>query len=484
MKINTFWYILFYLIKKCLNYIVYPLKVYDELNQIENFLLFNSTYTTIEMGTPPQKVNFYFSLNHDKMNLTDIGCKDINLYDIEESDSSAMLGYPDEDEDSYSSKVFAMDTVYFYDNINLTKKVKNDKYFMYYYSYLNKEENNICGSIGLAKMKYESYDEEPDEIEYYLKYLRNQNNYFSFFHYNGQDYIVNGIFLNQEFKEIFHDVQNISWINPIMGDNFCLWEISMKEIFYNNTHNKDNIIFELNPLFELIIGTNDFKSNILNDFFNFYINKKICLLNEINGYHIIQCNGEEFGKTDIKLFPNLFMYNSNINYIFEMIGEELFIKLNNIYYFGIIFPIENYEYNKWVIGKLFMRKYPVIFSPMNRLVGFYVDPNDDDYFFKEDIKDEKTIEKAQKRKKANKTNNKIFISDKNLYLKIIIIALIFTCLGLYIGRKLFLQRRKRTNELTDDYYQYDAEINSNNKKEIKKNYQNSSYNSIEMYSKI
>ena len=55
---------------------------------------------------------------------------------------------------------------------------------MYNYSNLNKEENNICGSIGLAKMKYESYDKELDEVEYYLKYLRSQNNYFYFFHYN------------------------------------------------------------------------------------------------------------------------------------------------------------------------------------------------------------------------------------------------------------------------------------------------------------
>ena len=483
MKVIICTYILFYLIKKCLNYIVFPLKVYDELNKIENFLSFNSTYTTLEMGNPRQKVDFYFSLDHDKMNLTDICNKDINLFDIEKSNSLAIAGYPDEDEE-YSSKVFAMDITYFYDNINLTNFVKNDKYFMYYYSNLSKEEENVCGSIGLAKMKYESYDDELDEVEYYLKYLRSQNNYFSFFHYNGQDYIINGIFLHQEFKDIFHDVQNISWANPIMSENFFHWEISIKEIFYNNTHIKDNILFELNPLFELIIGTNDFKSNILKDFFNFYINKKICIINEIKGYYIFECNGEEFGKSDIKSFPNLNIYNSNINHIFEMIGEELFIDLNNKYYFGIIFPIENLAYSKWVIGKLFMRKYPVIFSPINRLIGFYVDPNDDDFFIKEDIKDENKIEKTKSRKKTNKTNTKFFIKDKNLYLQVIIIALIFTCLGLYIGRKLFLQRRKKINELIDDYYQYNLESNSNIDKEIKKKCESSSYTSIEMHSKI
>ena len=175
------------------------------------------------------------------------------------------------------------------------------------------------------------------------------------------------------------------------------------------------------------------------------------------------------------------MYNSNINHIFEIIGEELFIKLSNKYYFGIIFPIENLVYNKWIIGKLFMRKYPLTFSPINRLVGFYVNPNDDDYFVKEDIKIEQKIENSKKRKKTNK---KFFINDKNLYLEIIIIAIIFTYLGIYIGRKLFFKRRKKINELIDDYYQYDSETNSNIDKEKTKKCEKNAYTSIEMYSKI
>ena len=108
-------------------------------------------------------------------------------------------------------------------------------------------------------MQYESFDEEPNELEYYLKFIRSQNNYFSFFNYNGEDFLVNGIFLHQEFKDIFPDIQNISWINPIMRNNYLYWEISMKKIFNNNTHIKDNIIFELNPLFELIVGNDEYK---------------------------------------------------------------------------------------------------------------------------------------------------------------------------------------------------------------------------------
>ena len=474
MKIFIFSYIFFYLIKKCLNYIVYPLNVYNELNQIENFLLFNSTYTTIEMGNPPQKINFYFSLEHNKMNITDINCQTKNLFDINYSKSFTIIGYPDGDE-PYSSKVFALDQISFYDNINLTKILKNDKFFMYYYANLDNDDNYVCGSIGLGIMKYEEYDEE-DEIEYYLKYIRSQNNYFSFFNYKGDDFIVNSVFLNNEFKELFQGVENISWINPIIKDNYLHWEISMKEIYYNNIHFKDKIIFELNPLFELIIGSNEFKNFILEDYFNFYINEKICLIKEINGYHIIECNENEFKIKDIKEFPNLYMFNAYINHIFELLGEDIFFKLNDKYYFGIIFPNNSNEFNKWTIGKIFMRKYPIIFSPLNRLIGFYVVPNGDEPIINEDNEEQGKIIEHKKIKKRQ------FIKDKNLYLEIIIISLVFTCLGLYIGRRLFLRRRAKLNELVDDYYQYD----SDNKSEIIKNSKNkeeNSYNSIEMYYK-
>ena len=75
MNLYFLYLVFFYFIKKCFNYIVYPLKAFYESDKIENLLLFNSTYTTIEMGTPPQKVNFYFSLNHSKMFITDVGCQ-------------------------------------------------------------------------------------------------------------------------------------------------------------------------------------------------------------------------------------------------------------------------------------------------------------------------------------------------------------------------------------------------------------------------
>ena len=475
MEILSVSFIYFYLIKKCFTYIVFPLKVIGEENKkIDNLFSFNTTYTIIEMGNPPQKINYYFSFKHNKMNVTDIGCVNMNLFDISYSSTFLTLGYPDEDED-YSSKVFAYDSLYFYDNINLSNIIKMDKLPLYYTADLNKEENYLCGSIGLSIVKY---DEESDEIEYYLKYMRSHNKYFSFFNYKNQDFIVNNIFLHEEFKDIFQDIKNITWLNPLIKDNSFYWEISMKEIYYKNKFYKNRVVCELNPLFELIIGTNDYKLNIKKDFFSFYIYKNICLINKIKEYQIFECDESKFTLEDIKNFPSLYMFNANIEYEFEMIGEELFYKLNNKYYFIIVFPEKDLESNKWVIGKMFLRKYPVIFSPLNRLVGFYLKDND----FHVPYREEKEKENKEKVEEQLTKYKKIYTKNIYLYIEIIVISFIFICLGLYFGRKIYFNRKRKINELIDDNYRYVSETSKDN--EYEKKYKKNDFNSIEMSCKL
>jgi hypothetical protein len=310
----------------------------------------------------------------------------------------------------------------------------------------------------------------PEEFEYYLKYLKTQNNYFSFFNYKGQDFFVNNIFLHQKFKDYFLDVKNISWINPIIKNNIINWEISMKEIYYNNIHFKNKIIFELNPLFELIIGNHEYKDNIKKDFFNYYIDKKICTINEIKDYIIFECNSNIFSNADINKFPDLYIYNNDINHVFEMNAEELFTKINNKYFFNIVFPskISKTNNNKWTIGKIFFRKYPVIFSPTNRIIGFYINQNEG---------------KAKKKEKIVEIEikNNFFSKKIYLYATILLICIVFTWFGLRIGKKLFFPKFKAAKELTDnEYYEYDYK--DINKKENKNSY--SKYKSIEMNSKI
>ena len=59
-KNQVFYFSLFILLfKQFHNYIVYPLKTLEENNNsIEALLSFNSTYTILEIGNPPQRLIF------------------------------------------------------------------------------------------------------------------------------------------------------------------------------------------------------------------------------------------------------------------------------------------------------------------------------------------------------------------------------------------------------------------------------------------
>ena len=51
--------------------------------------------------------------------------------------------------------------------------------------------------------------------------------------------------IHQEFKDIFKDVQTISWVNPLMRDNYFLWEIFVSDETIDKAINKG-----LNALFK------------------------------------------------------------------------------------------------------------------------------------------------------------------------------------------------------------------------------------------
>jgi hypothetical protein len=311
-----------------------------------------------------------------------------------------------------------------------------------------------------------------DEFDEYLKLIGSQTNHFSFFNCNGQDYIVNSVFLHQEFKDIFKNVKNISWVNPVLGNDVFHWEIPIKDIYYNNIHIK-NAILELNPLFELIIGDNDYKANIKNDFFNSYINEEICIIKEIKGYTIFECDANKFDKNDIKIFPTLHMFNIEINHIFEMNGKDLFIKINDKFYFKIAFPVLDLSPKRWILGKIFLRKYPTIFSSTNKLIGFYLAYED-------------SLANENKEKNGDKTTGQIENNENaftnNFFIGlIIVICLGLILLGIYFGKKIFFSKRHKKNGLIGDCYQYDSDsIKKNKKKGIK---ENGEINSIEMDNK-
>ena len=442
-------FIVLFKLLKC--YIVYPLKILEKDNYLESLLSFNSTYTFLEMGTPPQNVTFFFNMSHNQINITDKGCINKHFFNKNASTSFLKRFELDPSDQDINTKYLVTDKLYFYKYLNLTEKLTITDYPFFYSSNISDNDINLCGNIGLSSLQYGMYDFESKNIKEYTKNLKDlgagKYTDFSFFYYKNQDFLIFDTFLTSEFPDLFKDIEHISWIHPAMRikDSKLYWEISMKDIYYNNVHSKEFIRCELNPLFELILGTNEFKNNITKDYFKTYINKKICSMVEYKDYHIFECNQIQFTNNDIKKFPTLHFLNLGAEYIFKLQSEDLFVKLNNKLYFKIVFPINDLEVERWILGRSFMRKYTIQFSPFSKLIGFYLKRE-------EEIKNEGIND--------NNSKNKWIII---ICIFMVMIALIFVGVGLYLGKKLFYSRKKRANELLDDDYQYDSQINKENK---------------------
>ena len=174
----------------------------------------------------------------------------------------------------------------------------------------------------------------------------------------------------------------------------------------------------------------NFGLNIYNNFFKDLIeNKKLCYINEIYDndnlfkYNYIYCNEDSL--IFIKNFPKINFILKSYNFNFEFSGIELFQKINEFYYFQIIYPVEDRGSKKISLGAQFFTKYQMSFNIDAKTIIFY----------------KKTVNKSNK-------NNLLII------LIIILIIFIIFSIGLIYYLNNFRNRRKRKNEL-NEYIEYE-----------------------------
>ena len=228
------------------------------------------------------------------------------------------------------------------------------------------------------------------------------------------------------------------------------------QIYFNQVHlidknkNKINITEGTYATFNynngVIIGTSIFQKKINETFFDLLIKDNICKNNIVQynniQYNVYSCEEKNF-KDKLISFPKIFFVSKSFEYNFELNYSDLFINLGSIYYFLIIFQI-NESKNGWIFGQPFFKKFNFTINLDENWVGFY---NPD-----------KPIIKKEDNNKNNPRNNK----TRKI---IIIISLVLFVIGLalgmfFLGKKMKNDRKKRANELMDDNYDYSVGINS------------------------
>ena len=379
-------------------------------------------------------------------------------------------------EDSQIIKKYLIkDYFEFYGNINCSKEMK----YQIIYNYI--KENSLdfkkyCLEIGFPINKNLNKIESLSFIQQ-LKSNNLIDHYQISLLFNSANegfYIIGN--LPHIFKyNNFEDFQLISTYS-IPNKPLFQFQILFDEVFISSkTRNKkesEKINLKSNKMYfnldlGLIIGTKEYFEEINKIFFDEYYKNKICKLETIRkniydsqyslfrlkNYDIISClKGKENDRLyfNIKLFPSLCFYHHEMNFTFEFDYDNLFEENNGIYYFKIIYVLN--EDREWQFGKPFLEKYSTTFDIESRKIYFY---NKNIVF--------KNIRKTK--------------GDETSFLLLIIcfiLSIILLGISYLLGKKIYKQRKLRKNELNDNNYDYKSFLFEEN---------NTKNNAIEMYIK-
>ena len=251
------------------------------------------------------------------------------------------------------------------------------------------------------------------------------------------------------------------------------WSFHFKEITFINSNNETIYVGKwikmiLVPNIGFIIGENKYKNLILENYFKELIVRNICVLEKTNItkytkdeiffgtsgiYEIFHCD-KDLNKEKL-VFPKLSFVIPDLDYIFNFTFNNLFEEIDERYYFLVIFPEDTRQaaYNVWYLGLPFYYDNKFIFNYDSKTIGIYdqnmKEKSDDDNKKKDEENNKETSESTENNSKSNVW--RIIIE--------IIVGILLVVIAFYIGKKINEHRKKRANELTDNY-DYTAEENT------------------------
>ena len=178
----------------------------------------------------------------------------------------------------------------------------------------------------------------------------------------------------------------------------------------------------------LIFGTDEYFDIVKKEFFDEKINQKQCFMDtstkSINiDFKYFYCTNIE----TVKQFKGIHFKSNVLEKDFYFDYNDLFLKINNKYYFLIAFRPSTVT--NWIIGYPFFKKYEFVFQPDQKLIGTY-------------------INYPKKKNDENNTNISMIILGCVVGLLAIIIFILGFILYKLLKKKL---KKKRANELDDNF---------------------------------
>ena len=367
-----------------------------------------------------------------------------------------------------------------YTDINLNSKQNFEKInFSLYNSYTSNNDKNglICGSMGFQLIKYIKDKKYNILNNLYSKEYIKKSNWLLKYTSKDKGFLILG---TNDLEEIIpnYNSNNLYITKAVIEGVSFYWTFNIQKVISiipNSTNNQNETFIindeivnaQINNDFNFIQGNYKYYEFIEKYYFKKYLDKKICMKtiwykNKYSEYFVYECIKKDLNKSDLMNFPLLILLSFDANVKLEFDYKDLFTETKHKIFFNVIFSV--YNSDNWILGKIFLKKYLIIINSEENLIKIYLDDN------KEIIGNDNST--------ANNTNNIAIKKDgeKNnkINWKTILIILLFIPFGLlcfYFGRKIRRERRKKANELIDEY-DYDSNKEKNKKENGVINYHN------------
>ena len=444
----------------------------------------SDVYTSLKIGIPSQEIPFLISINKNKKNsitgtssdytqysdisppvlynITPLFIKNSQLSFFNEKKSSNFSqlseftpseSYPKD----YDQSCIANDTMNFYNNIDLNKKIENVLMF----ELIKNPREYISGELAL------SFPINSNNKNCFLTQLKKNNlikNYTWFFLYDKWSSDNGKLIIGTTPHELFpkkYKAKDLIYTNSLMGiSEGNNWKIEFNYITIGEER-LSNLTAELIFDSDLIIAPRELEKILLNNFLESYINDKKCFVdNFYTNTHYTSTVKYYYCEKDLKnslmkQIPKINFNSKDFNYTFELNSDSFFVEENEFVFLKIIFIL---GVDTWLLGKPFSLKYQFVFNPDTRQFGMY----NPDFEYKK-----------------NSSLKKNFMS----LVIIVILCVIFTVLGVILGKKIYgLRRKQKANELNDDFeYISAAKLTKDIKKTSFSNYKSIEMNTSNLY---
>ena len=354
-------------------YVSPPLK--DFILSIYN----NDIYISLKIGNPHQNMDKIFlkSNTHEFM----IANKTIekNNYNNSESSTSKIVSVSQYYQLQYTFKGYIIkDHFYLNNNENENNNVdliEIQNITFIYASRINID--NYTAIIGLkldenGVKKAKSLPEQLNE----LKYIKDSTWMIKYTSEKEGNFFL-GEILNENVFPGFNK-EEYRKTNAIIFGHYLSWDLLFAQIEFKNIKLNGPMQANLDFNFGLISCSNEYYNSIKNEFFNTHLKKGICneylydyedINNKIENikskFNYIVCKKS----LNIKKFPKIKFYHTELDFVFELTYEDVFVTSNNKVYFLCINEIKNNQ--RWILGKTFFKKYNIIFDHGAKTIGIY-----------------------------------------------------------------------------------------------------------------